>query len=91
MAAPVAHACSPPTPPSEFDRPEKPDPPEKPYCLVDNSCDESQIREYNDEVDEYNDKLRDYNADIAEYIDKLKQYVSDAVAYAKCEVGELPN
>jgi hypothetical protein len=91
VIAPTARACTPPDPPSTLDRPEKPDPPIKPLCASTNSCDEFEVKEYNDEVDEYNDKLEEYKADVDEYIAKLKEYVSETVEYAKCEVRELDN
>ena len=88
--APVALAyCSEPDPPSRYSKPEKPEPPTRPYCAATQSCSEWQVRSYNSELDQYRSDLREYESDVEDYIRKLKSYVDEAVEYAKCESRDL--
>jgi hypothetical protein len=81
--------CSEPTPPSRFSKPDKPDPPSKPFCASMNNCSQFDVDIYNSSIRNYNFELERYSRDIQDYIRKLNTYIEEAVEYAKCEVRSL--
>ena len=64
----------------------KPSKPSVPYCVNEYSnthtCDDWEIRSYNDDIDSY-------RYEVESYIDQLQQYVNDASDYANCEIRNL--
>ena len=96
MVSPAYSYCSEPTLWSD-----KPDPPPSyhkpdiPYCLSDyswsgeHSCDDWEIENYFDEVEDYQRKLRQYLAEVEDYQVAVEDYVSEAITYAKCENDEV--
>ena len=51
--------------------------PTKPFCATDRSCEDWQVRSYQNDVDRYFDKLKQYLRDV-------ENYRTEAYEYAKC-------
>lgn len=81
--------CSEPNPPSRYSKPDKPEPPDRPYCAAARSCSQWEVNSYKSEIEEYNDDLEQYQSDVEGYVRKLKAYVDEALEYAQCEVRDL--
>ena len=80
----------PPDPPSTFNRP---NPPNRPYCLDafsgTHTCDYWEIDSYNAAVQQYNYELEDYLRKLKQYVADAAMFADDALEYAKCEIRDL--
>lgn len=66
-----------------FMEPSPPSKPHKPYCAINRSCSEWEVKNYQRDMENYVEQLKRYIKQAQEFADT---YVADAVKYAKCEL-----
>lgn len=90
--AAFAQSCpTPPAPPPESSRPERPgDPPVKPACIDARGgtarCKKGEIDRSNAEIDAFNEKIQTFNDASHAYVQNLNSWVSSVQDYASCEL-----